>query len=102
MAGSQFTFDEFMADFEKEMFTRRGTLYKIFEGALVKSIFSQLHQSYVDRSRKRTSKGGDKWRDLKPATIKIKIKKGFKATAELINTRSRQTINSFKPGRTTR
>lgn len=93
---------EFSSDLRKELFTSRGTMYKIFEGALMESIFKQLHQAYIDRSRKRSDAAGGKWNNLAPSTIKIKRYRGFNSTAELIMIRTRRSINSFKPGKSTR
>lgn len=92
---------QFELDFEQQMFSRRGTLYKIFEAELARSIFSQIHQSYVDRSRGRTN-NGEKWADLERTTKLIKRRKGYKSTANLINIRTRRGINSYKPGKTSR
>ena len=96
------TVREFSSDLKEELFTTRGTMYKIFEGALMESIFKQLHQAYVDRSRKRANAAGGTWDRLCDVTVKIKKQLGYNATAELIMIRTRRSIDSFKPGKSTR
>ena len=64
---------EFSSDLRKELFTSRGTMYKIFEGALMESIFKQLHQAYIDRSRKRSDAAGGKWNNLAP-DVQLSVK----------------------------
>ena len=91
------TVEQFIVDFQEDLFTRRGTLYKIFEGEFVRSVFSQLHKSYISRSRKRGYKGFPEWRDIKEST-KARKRKRYPTTANLVNIRTKRAVNSFKPG----
>ena len=96
------TKDQVTLTLRKEMMTQRGTLLKKFEGYFMVSLFSQIHKSYLARSKGGSDKYDNFWKPLKKSTIRKKAKKRGKRGAALINVDSGRSIDSYKPGKVSR
>jgi len=70
----------------------------VFWGTVVREMFRKMHRSYDLRSKGGADELG-KWRKLKPRTVAIKKRLGYKSTADLINVRTKSLLNSYRPGR---